>query len=165
VRILRHLAKYETGDASGHAYAIIEAVSEGVVFSSVEHSIGEADSVAVLRPQLTPLQKREVIARAFSHVGKPYDFDFDFFSADKLVCTEVVYRAFNGLVDFPLVEIVGRKTLPALDIVKFWISPEGGPLLAFVAFLDGDERTGKCEWAGAAELSVSVYRPALTWLQ
>ena len=165
MRIWNHLKKFEERDASGHAYAIIEAVSEGVVFSTVEHSIGEADSVAVLRPQLTPLQKREVIARAFSHVGKPYDFDFDFFSADKLVCTEVVYRAFNGLIDFPLVEIVGRKTLPALDIVKFWISPEGGPQLAFVAYLDGDERTGKCEWAGAAELSVSVYRPALTWLQ
>jgi uncharacterized protein YycO len=66
---------------------LIEAVSEGVVFTTAEHSIGEADSVAVLRPRLTPEQTKEVIARAFSHVGKPYDFDFDFFSGDKLVCT------------------------------------------------------------------------------
>ncbi len=164
-RILRHLANFSERDASGHAYAIIEAVSEGVVFSTVEHSIGEADSLAVLRPKLTPLQKREVIARAFSHVGKPYDFDFDFFSADKLVCTELVYRSLNGLVDFPLVEIVGRKTLPAVEIVKYWISPEGGPLLEFVAYLDGDEHTGECEWAGPGELAASVNRPALTWLQ
>ncbi len=165
MRIQRHLAEFSKPDASGHLPAIIEAVSEGVVFSTVAHSIGEADSVAVLRPKLTPLQRREVIARAFSHVGKPYDFDFDFFSADKLVCTEVVYRSFSGLVDFPLVEILGRQTLPALDIVKFWVSPEGGPLLQFVAYLDGDERTGKCKWAGPGDLAWSVNRPALTWLQ
>jgi hypothetical protein len=165
LRIQRHLAEYSKPDASGHLPAIIEAVSEGVVFSTVEHSIGGADSLAVLRPNLTLLQKREVIARAFSHAGKPYDFDFDFFSADKLVCTEVVYRSLSGMVDFPLVEIVGRKTLPALEIVRYWTSPEGGPLLAFVAYLDGDERTGNCKWAGPGELASSVNRPALTWLQ
>ena len=165
LRILRHMEAFTKTDASGHRYAIIEAISEGVVFTTVEHSIGEADSVAVLRPNLTPLQKREVIARAFEHVGKPYDFDFDFFSADKLVCTEVVYRAFNGMIDFPLTDILGRKTLPALDIVKFWISPEGGPQLEFVAYLHGDERTGKCEWAGAGMLAWSAQWPALTWLQ
>ncbi len=164
-RIWSQWEKFEKRDASGHAYAIIEAVSEGVVFSTVEHSIGGADSVAVLRPSLTPLQKREVIARAFSHVGKPYDFEFDFFSADKLVCTEVVQRSFSGMIDLPLVDILGRKTLPAVDIVRHWISPEGGPQLAFVAFLDGDERTGKCEWAGPDGLLVSTYRSALTWLQ
>jgi len=136
-----------------------------VVFSTVEHSIGGADSLAVLRPKLTPLQKREAIARAFDHSGKPYDFDFDFFSADKLVCTEVVYRSFNGMIDFPLVEILGRKTLPAVEIVKFWSGGDGGPLLEFVAFLDGNERTGDCCWAGPGELAESVKRPALTWLQ
>lgn len=165
LRVQRHLEKFSTPDASGHMPAIIEAISEGVVFTTVEHSIGEADSVAVLRPNLTPLQKREVIARAFDHVGKPYDFDFDFFSADKLVCTEVVYRAFSGMIDFPLVEILGRKTLPALEIVKFWTTGEGGPQLEFVGYLNGDERTGKCTWAGAGELAWSVKRPALTWLQ
>ncbi|MFA6960534.1 MAG: 1-acyl-sn-glycerol-3-phosphate acyltransferase [Opitutaceae bacterium] len=165
LRVLRNWDEFTKTDASGHTYAIIEAVSEGVVYSTVEHSIGEADSVAVLRPQLTPAERREVIARAFSHVGKPYDFDFDFFSADKLVCTELVYRSLNGLIDFPLVDILGRKTLPAVEIVRYWISPEGGPKLKFVAFLDGDERTGECEWSGPGELSLSVNRPALTWLQ
>ncbi len=165
LRILRHLEAFSKTDASGHRYAIIEAISEGVVFTTVEHSIGGADSVAVLRPVLTPLQKREVIARAFEHVGKPYDFDFDFFSADKLVCTEVVYRSFSGMIDFPLVDIMGRKTLPALDIVKYWISPEGGPKLQFVAYLHGDEGKGTCEWAGAGMLAWSAQWSALTWLQ
>ena len=97
--------------------------------------------------------------------GRPYDFDFDFFSADKLVCTEVVYRAFGSYVDFPLVEILGRKTLPALEMVRFWASPVGAPQLEFVAFLDGDEKTGTSTERDAEALKASIARPALTWLQ
>jgi glycerol-3-phosphate O-acyltransferase/dihydroxyacetone phosphate acyltransferase len=164
-RIRQHLEKFALPDAEGHVPAIIEAVSEGVVFSTVEHSIGEADSVAVLRPKITPEQRREAIARCFDNAGKPYDFDFDFFSSDKLVCTEVVYRALSGMIDFPLMDILGRKTLPACDILRFWAGKEGGPKLNFVGFIDGDERTGACLWSGADELVGSLDRKALTWLQ
>jgi len=164
-RVAKHLAAFARPDAAGHAPALIEAISEGVVFTSAEHSIGEADSVAVLRPRLTPAQIKEVIARAFSHAGKPYDFDFDFFSADKLVCTEVVYRACGSYIDFPLVKIMGTTTLPALEIVRHWSSPVGAPQLEFVAFLDGDAITGKCVERDAEALKASIARPALTWLQ
>lgn len=163
--VAAHFAEFAKPDASGHGMAFIEAMSEGVVFTSAEHSIGEADSVAVLRPRLTDAQKREAIARAFSHAGKPYDFDFDFFSADKLVCTEVVYRAYGSYIDLPLVDILGRKTLPALEIIRHWSSPAGAPQLEFVAFLDGDEATGTCAERDAAALVGTLTRPALTWFQ
>ncbi|MGH7947125.1 MAG: YiiX/YebB-like N1pC/P60 family cysteine hydrolase, partial [Opitutaceae bacterium] len=164
-RVAKHLDAFARRDAAGHAPALIEAISEGVVFTTLEHSVGEADSVAILRPRLTFEQIKEVIARAFSHAGKPYDFDFDFFSADKLVCTEVVYRAFGSYVDFPLVEILGTKTLPALEIVRHWSSPAGAPQLEFVAFLDGDEHTGRCIQRDDSALRESLERPALTWKQ
>lgn len=164
-RVAKHLGRFSEPDATGHFPALIEAVSEGVVFTTLEHSIGEADSVAVLRPRLTFEQTKEVIARAFSHAGKPYDFDFDFFSADKLVCTEVVYRAFGSFIDFPLVNILGRKTLPALEIVRHWSSPAGAPQLEFVAFLDGREESGTCVERDAEALKESINRPALTWKQ
>jgi hypothetical protein len=81
------------------------------------------------------------------------------------VCTEVVYRSYSGMIDFPLVEIIGRKTLPAIEIVRYWTGGEGGAKLAFVAFINGDEKTGKCTWAEAGELAYTLQRPALTWLQ
>ena len=46
----------------------------------------------MLRPQLTDGERREAIARAFSHHEKPYVFEFDFFSNDRLVCSELVFE-------------------------------------------------------------------------
>lgn len=164
-RIARQLAEFARVDAKGHRPAVIEAISEGVVFTTLEHSVGEADSVAVLRPRVSEEQRREAIARAFSHAGKPYDFDFDFFSADKLVCTEVVYRAYGDYVALPLVEILGRKTLPALNILRQWSAAETSAQWELIEFLDGDEIAGTCQRRDAAALRESMSRPALTWLQ
>ncbi len=164
-RVARRLAAFAAPDRLGHAHAVIEAMSEGVVFTSLEYSAGHADGVVVLRPRVSETARREIIARAFDDAGKPYDFDFDFFSADKLVCTELVYRALAGHVDLPLVEILGRRTLPALEIVRHALTPEGRERLEFVALLDGDERAGRAVWADEAVLAASLTRPALTWLQ
>jgi hypothetical protein len=164
-RVAKHLAEFAQRDAGGHPYAMIEAQSEGVIFTSAEHSIGDSDSVAVLRPRLAPEQTKEVIAQAFSHAGKPYDFDFDFFSADKLVCTELVFRAYGSHLKFPLVDVLGRKTLPAIEMVRYWASPAGGQQLEFIAFLDGDETTGTCAECDMAALKQTITRPALTWRQ
>lgn len=46
----------------------------------------------MLRPQLTDGERREAIVRAFSHHEKPYVFEFDFFSNDRLVCSELVFE-------------------------------------------------------------------------
>ena len=164
-RVAKKLGEFARRDAAGHPKAFIEAMSEGVVFTSVEHSVGEADSVAVLRLRATSEQIKEVIARAFSHAGKPYDFDFDFFSADKLVCTEVVYRACGHLIDFPLVQVLGTTTLPAVEIVRYWTTPAGAAQLEFVTFLDGNELAGTCVERDAAALAESIKRSALTWRQ
>ncbi len=164
-RVARHLAAFARPDARGHAFAVIEAMSEGVVFTSLDYSAGGADGVAVLRPRVDDDARREIIARAFDHAGKPYDFDFDFFSADKLVCTELVYRAVAGHVDLPLFDILGRRTLPALEIVRYALTPEGREQLEFIALLDGDERTGRATWGNEERLSETLARPALTWLQ
>jgi 1-acyl-sn-glycerol-3-phosphate acyltransferase len=140
-RVKRNWRAFTEPEASGHRYAVIEAMSEGVVFTTFEHSVGEADAVAVLRPRLTDAQRREMVIRAFSHYGKPYDFEFDFFSTDKLVCTEVVYRALDGMIALPLTPILGRRALPAVGFVKMYGETRGREDRPFdlIYFLDADE--------------------------
>ncbi|HEU4394682.1 MAG TPA: 1-acyl-sn-glycerol-3-phosphate acyltransferase [Planctomycetota bacterium] len=165
--VAARLPKFEKPDADGHPVEVLEAVSEGVILTSLEHSIGGADAVCALRPRLPPEAVAAAMSRAMAQEGKPYDFDFDFFSTDKLVCTEVVYQAYQGPIRFPLVEIMGRRTLPALEIVKMWDEGRGKPEAPFdfVAFLDGDEVTGTAREAGEEELRESITRSGLTLLQ
>ena len=140
-RANRSWKAYTELDHSGHECTIIEAVSEGVIFSSMEHSIGEADSVAVLRPILEKAEIKEAIKRAFTFWNLPYDFEFDFTSTDKLVCTEVVYRAYggnSGTIKFDVENIMGRPTMPAVNLVRRFQKDRlaGQPQFEFIAFLE-----------------------------
>jgi len=166
-RVQQHWKKFAGRDAEGHQHVILEAVPEGVRITTLEHCIGLADYAAVLRPKLSETHIRDAVGRAFSHVGKPYDFEFDFSSTDKLVCTELVYRAYDGDIQFPLVEVLGRKTMPALEIVRKCCDERGKPgaQLEFILFLDGDEKRGRARFASEREFEATLKRPALTWLQ
>ena len=166
-RVKKHWADFVKRDEQGHEHVILESVSEGVVFTSFERSVGEADSAAFLRTRLEPARLRECIARAFSHAGKPYDFEFDFFSTDKLVCTELVFRSFDGDIQFPLVEIMGTKTMPAVELVRKYSLEQGktNAAFSFVAFLDGDESKGRAKFQTEKVFVETLKRPALTWLQ
>jgi len=166
-----HWDEFAAKDEEGHEHVIIEAISEGVIFSSLEHSIGGADSVAVLRPRLGEEEKNEAIRKAFSYAGRPYDFEFDFETTDTLVCTEVVYRAYggnSGKIEFPLEEIMGRKTMPAINLVKKFNREyeTDEAQFDFVAFIDGDEHTGTARFSTDVEaFRRTVDRPASSFVQ
>ena len=121
-----HLPAYLASTSDGSDRTVIEALSEGVLFSSLAESL-HADHVAVLRPNLSERQIAQAIVDAFEYHGRPYDFEFDFATADKLVCTEVVYRAYQGMLDFDLVRIMGRNTLPAAEIARKFARERGDP--------------------------------------
>ncbi len=144
-RVTPHRNEFLGQDEAGHPYSVIEAISEGVVFTSLEHSVGEADAVAVLRPRLSNSQRREAIARAFSHHEKPYDFEFDFFSNDRLVCSELVYRAYGGMLTLPLTRIMGRQTLPVNTFVEVYagVHEQSDSAFELLFFLDMDEKAGR----------------------
>jgi len=131
-----------------------------VVFNSLHHSM-HADYVAVLRPQLTEKQVASALVRAFTHRGKPYDFEFDFATSDKLVCTELVYRSYDGLLKFDLVRIMGRSTLPALEILHKFAAERGKEdrQLDFVFFLDADPEKDSSVFADEDAFCKSAERP------
>jgi len=97
---------------------ILEARKDGVRLRSVADSL-DVDALSVIRPQAAAGAIGAAIERALMHEGKLYDFDFDFFTSDRLVCTELIYRAYDGLdgIRFELTERAGKPTLSAEDIL------------------------------------------------
>jgi len=148
-----------------HPPRVIEAIGEGVMFTSLEHS-AHADSLAALRPLRSKLEKAKAILTAFHYSGRPYDFNFDFLTDDKLVCTELVYKAYEKSGDriglqLPTVEVLGRLAMPANEIVKQFDQNYGTPRQQFelVLFLDGHERDKAAVETGLETFRESWKRP------
>lgn len=98
----------------------LEALKDGVRLRPLSDTLA-VDHFVILRPRVATATIRQAIERGIVHEGKMYNFDFDFFSSDRLVCTEVLYRSYDGLdgIHFPLTERAGRKTLSAEDLLDF----------------------------------------------
>lgn len=99
---------------------VLEAKKDGVLLRPLRATL-TVDTFVILRPRLTPQSISNAIERALLHEGKQYNFDFNFFNSDRIVCTELIYRAYDGLegLEFPLRERAGRKTLSAEDLLDF----------------------------------------------
>lgn len=155
-------------DYQGHGpIRVIESISEGVSFTSVEHGFG-VDYLGVMRPRLEKVEKAKAIERAFKYQGRPYDFDFDFFSDATIVCSELVYKSYQPSADqqgvrLDLVDVAGRRTLPANEIVRRFDSDaaSGAPQLDFVLFLDGREKDSRAALSDSAAFRSSWKR--LKW--
>jgi len=133
----------EMSSASEHPLTVIEAVSDGVIQNSVYGSSG--DYMAAIRPRVDNVVKARAIVRAFSFLGRPYDFDFDFATDQSLVCTEVVWRAYRSSPEAPglslePIEVAGRLTLPPNEIVRDFAAEYGNDdaRFEFVYYLEAD---------------------------
>lgn len=159
-------AAFAEKDAQGHGHTVIEAVSEGVVAASLEHSCG-ADYVGVMRARVPLVEVATAIDRAFSFYGRPYDFDFNFGTDDQIVCSELVLKAYEPTSDtgpglrIPFIEVAGRRVGPPTEIVRTFAAELGkeNRQLDFVYFLDGRERGKRALVADAAALAKSADRP------
>jgi len=108
---------------------ILEAKKDGVLLRPIEETL-QVDAFVVLRPKLDERQINAALSKGLSHAGKLYDFIFNFATSDRLVCTEVIYRAYHGVgpIDFSLSTKAGRKCLSAEDflnqaIINDWFEP------------------------------------------
>lgn len=97
---------------------VVESLKDGVKNRTLESTFNN-DAMIVIRPLLEQKEIDLAIERSSKHVGKPYDFDFDFTRSDRMVCTEVVYRSFSGIseIEFALTKRAGRHTLSAEDLL------------------------------------------------
>lgn len=96
----------------------LEAKKDGVRLRDAEETLA-LDACLILRPPLTDGQLGEALTRALTHEGKLYDFLFDFRTADRLACTEVIYRTYHGYppVNFHLIQTSGRACIPAEEMI------------------------------------------------
>lgn len=115
----------------------LEAKKDGVKVRPAGETLA-VDALMVLRPPLEGEGLAHGLRRALGHRGKPYDFLFDFRTADRLVCTEVVYRGYHGIgpVRFHLREVGGRLCLPAEEFLDQALACGFG--LVLTAGLQGD---------------------------
>lgn len=97
----------------------LEAKKDGVKIRPAEDTL-HVDAFTVLRPMLAPEHLAEAVSRCLTHTGKLYDFIFDFGVADRLACTELVYRSYHsvGGVEFELQPHAGRNCLSAEDLIN-----------------------------------------------
>ncbi len=137
---------------------VLEALKDGVRLRPLSETLA-VDSFVVLRPRIARASIREAVERALQHEGKPYNFDFNFFSSDRVVCTEVVYRAYDGLEDivFPLRERGGRKTLSAEDLLDYALD---SGRFAPVALFGADKDSGPVRYEALREPLIASYRQA-----
>lgn len=129
----------QTTGLDGRPANLIEAVAEGVKFSNLEHIMDtHINRLLVLRPMIGAADRAKQVSRTFSYLGQDYDFRFDFADSSKQVCTEVIYRALNGLddINFTLTRRGGHITLSADDIVNYWLHKNPG---AFELILYAEE--------------------------
>jgi hypothetical protein len=147
----------------GQPYRVIEAISEGVTFNTIEHAAG--DYLVAFRPKLDKLAKAQAIVAAFGYLDRPYDFDFDFATDHALVCTELVWRAYRPAtgkqgLELDLVEVAGRPTLPANDLARQFVRERGtaGQQLEFVTFIDAIERQQQAVFSTEAEFCTTPDR-------
>ena len=105
---------------------VVESLKDGVRVRNMDSPFGN-DCIAVIRPKLSIDEIFVAVQRAHSHVGKEYDFDFDFTRADRMVCSEVVYRSYEGLgeLQFQLRKRAGRQTLSAQDLLLIAMLQQG----------------------------------------
>lgn len=138
-----------TNTANGEIPRILEAISEGVTFTSLEYT-GASDSIGAIRPRLDKINKARAIMRAFHYSGRPYDFDFDFLTDYTLVCSELIYKAYEpseeakGL-SFPLMEVLGRKVVVPNEMVRQFARSFGtaASQADFILFYDGFEKDSR----------------------
>lgn len=148
-----------------HPARILEAISEGVSFTSLEYT-GAADSIGVLRPRLSKRDKAQAVLRAFHYSGRPYDFNFDFQTDSALVCSELIFKVYEpggGMqgLRFPVSEVMGRKVSTPNGMVKqFDELADGATAQAdFVLFLDGYEKEKRAVESTPEQFRRSWQRP------
>jgi len=116
---------------SANPVRTLEALKDGVRFRQLESTL-RVDAFTVIRPKLGPREIAQAISRAITHEGKDYDFTFDCRRADRLVCIELIYRAYHsvGGLEFSLTPGTGRFFITPEELLDRAVDGQGFEVVA-----------------------------------
>ena len=113
---------------------VCEALRDGVQLNPLAHFL-DVDDVAVLRlGGMDATARAGILRRALRQLGKAYDFNFDVETADRIVCSEIVYQVFTS-IDWPTSKSLGRATISPDQVARRALP--GGPLIVVDLWHDG----------------------------
>ena len=116
----------------------MEALLAGVQINSFDHFLN-IDALAVLRPVFLSRQERQqAVLRAFSQLGKKYDYNFDVETDKRIVCSEIAYVVFNSY-DWETENILGRATISPDNVAHF--AEKSEKFQPIILYLEGQEVT------------------------
>jgi len=96
---------------------VVEALRSGVEINPLEQFMN-IDSIGILRKQNISRDDRiRVILQSLRQVGKPYDFNFDVESKERVYCSKLVYLTYSG-VEWPTKKSLGRTTFTPDDVAN-----------------------------------------------
>lgn len=150
-------------DEDGYEYAVVESKRPGVILTSLEYT-ANADSFASLRVKGTNKSDHfKIVTQALSHLGKPYDFDFNFVTDDTLVCSELVYKAYLDIkqLNIELREINGRPIISPNQFAEKFANEfkSENTELELILFLDGNEKSQTATEKNADTFEETWQRP------
>jgi hypothetical protein len=123
---------------------VIEAIEEGVVVKPISN-IAKVDYFSALRARVPKEEKMKSILKAYSFVGRPYDFYIDLETDDAFVCTAVIKKSFEDTVSLEIENKLGKKVVLPNSIAKKFAEErkKKDRILDFVLFYDLDIKTRK----------------------
>lgn len=137
---LRALGLWDDPLVQAHAVALssgrgmAEALRDGVQLNGLDRFL-DIDDICVLRhPGLSGPDLAEHLRRTLRQLGKAYDFNFDVETADRIVCSELVYQVYTGM-SWPTGKALGRWTISPDQVAVRALA--GGPLAVVELWHDG----------------------------
>jgi hypothetical protein len=139
--------------------SVIEAIEEGVVVKPLSN-IAKVDYFSAVRPRISKEEKMNAILKAYSFVGRPYDFFIDIESNDAFICTEVIYKSYEKSISFEVEKKLNRKIVYPNSVVKKFAHErqKENRELDFVLFYDLDLKTKKAYESTEIEFAKSYKR-------
>lgn len=110
--------KYQEKIRAGHY--IVEALRPGVEINTLSHFLNIDDFLVIRdrRPNISDDYRRGAILQAIKQIGGEYDFNFDVYTHERIVCSEIAYVVFKD-IKWPTEHVLKRYSISPDNVAQF----------------------------------------------